>query len=306
LDYAHARKIVHLDIKAANVFLIPSEAEYELVKVIDFGLARIVQSTLGHTLSRVVGTPQYIAPEVYQNQASSLSDVYSLGVLSFEMLTGVMPFSNTQIHALIADHLKTPPPSARTYCKQLTQYNDELISLALAKDPTERPQTAGLFAKSFQKGLAADGPLIVFEKKPILRTTVVYLDDPFVGKPSKSIIGTFLTFLLLAAPFISIALWYAKLDFGYLQPTTLVGIYLFSIFFATYKAFLGNEKWNQVTIVFKGLIILLLVAPAALFGPFFLIGVGLYTLVVLIVGGKFYRNRKARIVDEERSRAKLE
>jgi len=305
LDYAHGRKIVHLDIKSANIFLLPSDGEFELVKVIDFGLARIIQSTFGHTLSRVVGTPQYTAPEVYQNQASSLSDVYSLGVVTFEMLTGVLPFSNTQIYSLIADHINNPPPSVSTYCRELTKFNEDLLTLALAKRPTERPHSAGMFARHFAHGLSEEGPLIVMEKVPVLRKTVVYLDNPFLGKKRGSAVASFLSFLILVAPFVTVGMWFMSMDYGYLSIPILGVVYAVSLLLVGYKILFQSHKWNQMSWFAKIPIISLIILPAALLSPFLLVALIVYFLSIF-VGGNFYRNHRARIIEENRTTARLE
>jgi len=196
--------------------LIESGEEYNRVKVLDFGLARFVQSTMGTTLSRVIGTPQYIAPEVYKNQASSLSDVYSLGVLTFFMLTGNLPFSGSHLLELMASHTHARPPSARQRCPTLSQFNDELISLVLAKDPTERPKSTGSFARHFEKGLTEDGPLIEFETKRVLPLPIVYVDDPRLGGRTgiRNHLGTLSYFVFLAFAF---GLYFYR-ESSYVQP----------------------------------------------------------------------------------------
>jgi serine/threonine protein kinase len=174
LHEAHRKKIVHLDLKPNNIFLLRSDAGKDVVKVIDFGLARIMQSTVGTTLSRYVGTPFYSAPEVFNNKASRLSDIYSLGVTTFEMLTGLRPFSQSQIHAVIYQHLEQAAPSVRSSVPEVPVLVDELIQRAMNKSPSTRPNTALEFYEEFSRAIKRT---TVFTGQPG-RPTTFFPDNP--------------------------------------------------------------------------------------------------------------------------------
>ncbi len=213
LDLAHQNKVIHLDIKANNIFLVDRGTPEEKVKVIDFGLARIIQSTLGSTISRVVGTPQYMAPEVFENKASTASDIYSIGVLTFEMLTGVLPFSQTHIYALVRQQMNERPPSIRAKNKEVTEYIDKLINRTLDKNPLDRPRTPIQFYQEFVRGSQ------VFDSRPIERTfplkPIIYLDDPSFYRNPISLVTIFL-YCLIAIPYICLGIYlYASPEFYY-------------------------------------------------------------------------------------------
>jgi hypothetical protein len=148
LNYAHRRQTIHMDIKPSNIFLLHTEDGSDIVKVIDFGLARIMQSSVGTTLSHYRGTRSYSAPEVFRDQASHQSDIYSLGVMAFEMLSGGRPF-NGSAEAVMRQHLFEPPPSLRRFLPEIPQLADDLIMRAMSKQPSSRPNTALVFREKF-------------------------------------------------------------------------------------------------------------------------------------------------------------
>jgi ligand-binding sensor domain-containing protein/serine/threonine protein kinase len=146
LAEAHRLGIVHRDIKPDNIF-IQKIGEEEIVKVVDFGIAKFLE---GEEKDRekltaagsIVGTPKYISPERLSNLPyDGRADVYSLGVMVFEMLTGRTPFqgSGHDVISLILEHLKSAPPSIRRFQDQIPPEVDDVIQLALAKVPAERP-----------------------------------------------------------------------------------------------------------------------------------------------------------------------
>jgi eukaryotic-like serine/threonine-protein kinase len=182
LDAAHHQKIIHLDLKPNNIFLINEGSPNEHVKVIDFGLARIMQSTLGTTISRVVGTPFYMAPEIFTNKASRLSDIYSLGVVTYEILTGLRPFSQSNIYALVNQHIEQPAPSVRTVNPAIPELVDELIQRAMSKHPKERPKSAHEFYEEFALVLRSiENPTLAKKRfQPVVyaRSPLIYNVSP--------------------------------------------------------------------------------------------------------------------------------
>ena len=140
LDYAHSRGVVHRDIKPANL-LITSSAQ---VKVSDFGIARIESSTLTQTGS-MIGTPSYMSPEQFRGEtADGRSDVFSAGVLLYQLLTGVRPFvgsSSVVMHQILNEH---PLPPSKVLPTLGAGY-DAIVARALAKAPQERFQSARAF-----------------------------------------------------------------------------------------------------------------------------------------------------------------
>jgi tRNA A-37 threonylcarbamoyl transferase component Bud32 len=146
LDYAHTEGVVHRDIKPSNVLLdtvAPPAGERSPRAVLtDFGIARVDGST-ALTRTDLVGTLDYIAPEQIQDsaQVDGRADIYSLGVVAFQMVTGVRPFRNDNPVALMLAHLQQPPPDPREFTPQLPAPVAEAILRALAKDPDRRYTT---------------------------------------------------------------------------------------------------------------------------------------------------------------------
>jgi serine/threonine protein kinase len=138
LDYAHANRVIHRDVKPANI-LITTENR---VKITDFGIARLESSNLTQE-GQLLGTPNYMAPEQIQGrEVDHRSDLFSLGVVLYEMLTRHKPFQGENLtvvsHRIVYDHF-TPP---REYVRDLPAGVDRILARALEKDPARRYQRA--------------------------------------------------------------------------------------------------------------------------------------------------------------------
>jgi eukaryotic-like serine/threonine-protein kinase len=133
--FIHSRTILHGDIKSENIFLVRTAMQRRLVKLLDFGLAR---PDLGRT-EGVDGTPEYLAPErVNGAPASQASDIYALGIVFFELLTGRLPFTG-DLKEVFRQHRDVAVPSPSKHCDDpLDERADELIARATAKDPAKR------------------------------------------------------------------------------------------------------------------------------------------------------------------------
>ena len=146
LGEAHAHGIVHRDLKPANILLARRRGLLEEVKVVDFGIAKILRAAGDSHLSQsgaLFGTPYYISPE----QASGASvdhraDLYALGVILFRMVTGRLPFARGTGMEVVVQHLKEPPPRAGEIVPHLPPALDAAILRALEKDPAARWPTA--------------------------------------------------------------------------------------------------------------------------------------------------------------------
>ncbi|MBV9230207.1 MAG: protein kinase, partial [Chloroflexi bacterium] len=148
LDYIHGQGIVHRDIKSSNVLLDADGRCY----LSDFGIARMVTDmTQLTTTGNVLGTVDYVAPELFEphRRANARSDLYSLGVLLFEMATGKLPFVAENQIALVSMHLGQLPPSPRTLNTQLSPQVESVILRALEKRPEQRYGSAGELANAF-------------------------------------------------------------------------------------------------------------------------------------------------------------
>jgi len=151
LDAAHRVGIVHRDLKPDNVFLVPDieVAGGERVKLLDFGIAKLVGDSSSASVARTVtgailGTPHYMSPEQCEGarEVDARSDLYSLGCMVFQMVTGRLPFHSAGIGGLIGMHLHVAPPTLRSIRPDLPAELDALVGRLLAKAPEDRPQTA--------------------------------------------------------------------------------------------------------------------------------------------------------------------
>src|SRR5262245_43507766 len=163
LREAHNAGVLHRDLKPENIFLCPSAAGTRgpFVKVLDFGLAKLSEPAFGEEMPAItspsvtVGTPAYLAPEnaLTGRKADLRSDLYSLGVMVFEMLTGTRPFDEKNPHAMMVEHTRSPIPQASKRKKGLPPGTDAFMQVAMAKDPEERFQNAEAFANALAGAL---------------------------------------------------------------------------------------------------------------------------------------------------------
>ena len=135
LDYAHGQGILHRDVKPANVFL---DAEVQPV-LADFGLAKMVSEQSLTTSGMVSGTPTHISPEQVSGQPlTGATDLYSLGVIAFQLLTARLPFTADGFMEVLYAHVHTPPPAPSSINPALNQAVDHAVLRALAKNPAAR------------------------------------------------------------------------------------------------------------------------------------------------------------------------
>ena len=159
LGEAHAAGVIHRDLKPETVFLCPTPGPPRpFVKVLDFGLAKLLDGAEQQNItapSTTVGTPAYLAPEMARpgREADPRVDLYALGVVAFEMLTGSRPYHAKSPLSMLMLHTKEPIPSARALRPELRPGIDAFFQVALAKDPEERPPDAATFARSLEAAL---------------------------------------------------------------------------------------------------------------------------------------------------------
>ncbi|MFN3199751.1 MAG: protein kinase domain-containing protein [Bradymonadia bacterium] len=157
VSHVHSHKILHRDIKPSNVIL----QDDGQVLVTDFGIARAVGDTSMTLSGMVVGTAEYVAPE----QACGLSrddlrsDVYALGILLYEMVTGHVPFSHPSPAEVLRQHVSAHPPPPRVVCPEVPEALDAALLTALSKAPEKRFHTPEAFKKAVHAALAQpNGP----------------------------------------------------------------------------------------------------------------------------------------------------
>jgi serine/threonine protein kinase/tetratricopeptide (TPR) repeat protein len=158
LDAAHAEHIIHRDLKPANIMLVRRvgiDDGAPHVKVLDFGIAKIVSDTTIASVSAPMGTPHYASPEQFRTGAhiDGRADLYSLGVVLFRMLTGTIPFPSNSVPELIQRQLNEPPPPLRSLRPDAPEALESLLNRLLAKEPADRPEYAREVAEEYFKAI---------------------------------------------------------------------------------------------------------------------------------------------------------
>src|ERR1035437_6727200 len=143
LSSAHARGVVHRDLKPANMIVTPGG----VVKLMDFGIARMAADRKLTEVGRAVGSLYYMSPEQIKGAVDPdpRSDLYSLGISLYEMVTGARPFQGDSEYSIMAAHLETAPPPPIQLDPNLPAALSEIVLMALEKDPAQRFQTADAF-----------------------------------------------------------------------------------------------------------------------------------------------------------------
>jgi serine/threonine protein kinase len=146
LQYAHDHGVVHRDVKPSNILLRPDGFAY----LVDFGLAKakLESEALTHS-GGMVGTPEYMAPEQSNGQNDYRSDIYSLGIILYQMLTGRVPFTAESPVAITLKHIQIPPKPPGELNSEIPKSIENVILKALAKDPNERYQEAKAFSIAY-------------------------------------------------------------------------------------------------------------------------------------------------------------
>lgn len=151
LDYAHRHGVVHRDIKPRNILVGPG-----VTKVTDFGTARILGASHTQT-GTMLGTPAYMSPEMVRGQAADpRSDLFSVGVVLYETLTGVNPFNAADLAAVLYRIVNTDAPSVRRHHAELPLALDRVVKRVLAKDPEARYETATDFANGLRDAASGE------------------------------------------------------------------------------------------------------------------------------------------------------
>lgn len=151
LDVAHSHNVVHRDLKPSNIFLVEMFGQSDFVKILDFGIAKVLQGEEGQGVTatgQIVGSPRFMSPEQARgrhHEVDQRSDIYALGVMIFWMLTGRLPFESKQLARLLFMHIKTPPPTLNSVrsAPHFTPALEAIVAAALAKEKEARPSTAG-------------------------------------------------------------------------------------------------------------------------------------------------------------------
>jgi len=158
IDHAHRMGIIHRDIKPANMML----TENGILKVMDFGIARVLGTSRMTKQGNIVGTIEYMSPEQVRGQETDArSDIYSLGILLYEMLTGRVPFHSDSEYDLMRMQIENAPEPPRVFCAHIPQPVEQAIMRSLAKRPEARFQGAAEFRTALSGALSGIAPTII-------------------------------------------------------------------------------------------------------------------------------------------------
>jgi serine/threonine protein kinase/tetratricopeptide (TPR) repeat protein len=178
---AHAQGVIHRDLKPENVMVVRPEGRGEVCKVLDFGVAKLTSGTSTEKVTGsgyVAGTPGAIAPEQMMGKADDArSDLYALGVMMFELLSGKPPFSGETSVELLMRHLTEAPPRLSQVAREsgidIPAPVDELVMALLAKEPEKRPASASAFIDIVRNLREGTVPTLSSTPKPIPRAGIV-------------------------------------------------------------------------------------------------------------------------------------
>ncbi|MBN8226670.1 protein kinase [Corallococcus macrosporus] len=191
LGAAHRAGVVHRDLKPANVFLVEPPNAAPTLKLVDFGIAKLLESKDSPTTldGSVLGTPEFMAPEqIRGGTVGPATDLYALGIMAFQMLTGVRPFQGDPVQVMFAHVDQIPPlPSARA--EGIPPELDTLVLQLLAKDPTLRPASAEAVQQQLQR-IPAEARTQTFARPPGLKPKVPAPSPAPAPKPAVARVPT--------------------------------------------------------------------------------------------------------------------
>ena len=191
IEHAHGLGIIHRDIKPANMMLNSDGA----IKVMDFGIARVLGTDRLTKAGHLIGTVEYMSPEqVRGEETDGRSDVYSLGILLYEMLTGRVPFTSTSEYELMRRQIEDAPTPPRVFASHVPLAVEQIIMRALAKKPEARHQSAGEFRALLMRDVwASTTPVDAAAPQyaaPATRVGNPMATANYPGLPSHSGLGT--------------------------------------------------------------------------------------------------------------------
>jgi serine/threonine-protein kinase len=165
VEAAHEGGVIHRDLKPANIFVVQRKGQLPVVKVLDFGIAKLAADSLDDSDAKnltqtgvMIGTPRYMSPEQCDGEKlTPASDVYSLGIILYEMLTGETPFNGASPLAIALQHSSKQPRPPREIVPTIPAELERVVLHALAKKPGDRPPDAGAFREELNASARVPG-----------------------------------------------------------------------------------------------------------------------------------------------------
>lgn len=160
LSLAHQKGILHRDLKPSNIVLHKLEDSTEVVKLIDFGIVKVLNDDSNPLTQQgfIVGTPEYLSPERYMGHSlDARSDVYSLGILVYRLLSGRVPFNGQTATEILQKHIKQPVPPLRLINSSISEEVEAVVLRALSKKAVDRQDSAVKFAEELSEAHISSG-----------------------------------------------------------------------------------------------------------------------------------------------------
>jgi serine/threonine protein kinase/cytochrome c-type biogenesis protein CcmH/NrfG len=187
VEHAHSKNVIHRDLKPGNIMLVADENGEETIRILDFGIAKVLDATLG-TNTQVAGTYYYTSPEQLTKGAAidRRADIYSLGIVLYQMLTGEKPFDADSMPEMIKLHCEASPRPLREVNPEIPQAIEDVVLKALAKKPAERYQSATELARAFRSAANIRPATLIVEcsdaaDQSRLPGASIYLNGKFAG-----------------------------------------------------------------------------------------------------------------------------
>jgi serine/threonine protein kinase/Tfp pilus assembly protein PilF len=187
VEHAHSKNVVHRDLKPGNIMLVADENGEETIRILDFGIAKVLDATLG-TNTQVAGTYYYTSPEQLTKGAAidRRADIYSLGIVLYQMLTGEKPFDADSMPEMIKLHCEASPRPLREVNPEIPQAIEDVVLKALAKKPSDRYQSATELARAFRSAANIQPATLIVEcadaaDQSRLAGASIYLNGKFAG-----------------------------------------------------------------------------------------------------------------------------
>ncbi len=194
IGVAHQEGIIHRDLKPSNILLHKLKDGTELVKVVDFGIVKVRSSEALTQVNNILGTPHYMSPEqCYSRELDARSDIYSLAIIGYEMLTGQLPFDEPSIIEILQAQVEKAPPALRQYRPDIPINLEAAILRALSKKAEHRPSSAHQFAQELLSGAGLNPQSSTSSGTTHIKTKPTSTENlsPIVTSANRNVLNTY-------------------------------------------------------------------------------------------------------------------